>query len=70
MDGISVYRLVSSQGLINVSDFASQEGVSHTLSGLMSGVKYNFSVFAVFENIESSGTEHAAATGELLFSSC
>lgn len=71
VDGNLTYRLVFNQRQINVSDSASQEQVTHTVDGLTEGTKYNFSVFAVFENIQSSGTEHTAATGELwLFSLC
>lgn len=68
VDGVQVDRLDSSRGLINVSDFASQEGVSFTLSGLTSGAKYNFRVFAVFEEISSSGVNFSAATGNFIIS--
>lgn len=71
VDSNLTYRLVFNQRQINVSDSASQEQVTHTVDGLTEGTKYNFSVFAVFENIQSSRTEHTAATGELwLFSLC
>lgn len=71
MEGVLDYRLNSSQGQINVSDSASQKAVTHTVSGLSNGTKYSFTIFAVFENIQSNGTEHTAATGELLlFSLC
>lgn len=55
---------------MNISSSVNQEQVTHTINGLMSGTKYDFIVFALFENIPSSGTEHTAATGELLFFIC
>ncbi|XP_056885165.1 receptor-type tyrosine-protein phosphatase H-like isoform X1 [Takifugu flavidus] len=62
VDGILDYRLVFSREQINVSANVSQEQVTHVVSGLTNGTKYSFSVFAVFENIQSSGTELTAAT--------
>lgn len=66
MEGILIYRLVSDQGKINVSHSAIQKQVTHTVDGLTSGTKYSFSIFAVFEDVQGSGTEHTAATGVLL----
>lgn len=66
MDGVLDYRLVFSREKINVTASVSQKQVTRAIYGLTSGTKYSFSVFAVFENIQSSGTELTAATGELL----
>eukprot|EP00066_Takifugu_rubripes_P012307 XP_011601573.1 PREDICTED: receptor-type tyrosine-protein phosphatase H isoform X1 [Takifugu rubripes] len=62
VDGVLDYRLVFSREQINVSASVSQEQVTHVVSRLTNGTKYSFSVFAVFENIQSSGTELTAAT--------
>lgn len=62
------YRLMFSGGLINVSASGHQE-VQHTISELDSGTKYSFTVFAVFENIQSNGTQHTAATGDFFLGS-
>lgn len=70
MDGVLDYRLVFSREQINVSASVSQEQVTHAIYGLTNGTKYSFSVFAVFENIQSSGTELTAATGELSSTLC
>lgn len=70
MDGVKDYRLVFSREQINVSASVSQEHVTWTIYGLTDGTKYSFRVFAVFENIESSGTELTAATGELWSALC
>lgn len=70
VDSILDYRLVFNGEQINVSASVRQEQVTQTITGLTSGTKYSFSVFAVLENIQSSGVELTAATGELLSSLC
>ncbi|XP_074477044.1 receptor-type tyrosine-protein phosphatase H-like isoform X7 [Sebastes fasciatus] len=57
---ISNYVLVFNGSEINVP--ASAEQVTHTISELTSGTKYNVALFAVFENVRSRGVNLSAAT--------
>ncbi|XP_074477046.1 receptor-type tyrosine-protein phosphatase H-like isoform X9 [Sebastes fasciatus] len=60
---ISNYVLVFNGSEINVP--ASAEQVTHTISELTSGTKYNVALFAVFENVRSRGVNLSAATAPL-----
>lgn len=70
MDGVLNYSLVFSREQINVSATVSQEQMTQAIYGLTSGTKYSFKVFSMFDNIQSSGTELTAATGELSSTLC
>ncbi|XP_068162058.1 receptor-type tyrosine-protein phosphatase H-like [Antennarius striatus] len=62
VDAILTYRLLFNKREINVSAFAGQENVTHTILDLKNGTNYNFSLFALFENIGSKGVTCTAAT--------
>lgn len=65
VDDIINYVLVFSGEEINVSASA-QDEVIEVISNLTNMTKYDFSLFAVFENIRSSGVNHTAFTGKRL----
>ncbi|XP_075949723.1 receptor-type tyrosine-protein phosphatase H-like isoform X2 [Anarhichas minor] len=56
------YTLLFSGGEINVTASVGQELVRHTILDLTSGTIYSFTLFTVFENINSSGVKHDAPT--------
>ncbi|XP_069374139.1 receptor-type tyrosine-protein phosphatase H-like isoform X4 [Paralichthys olivaceus] len=62
VDNILTYTLVSSEGEMNVTASEGDQQVKHTISGLSSGTKYDFSLFTVFENVTSSGVNLSAVT--------
>ncbi|XP_039991340.1 receptor-type tyrosine-protein phosphatase H-like [Xiphias gladius] len=62
VNGILNYTLVYSEGEINVTASAEHEQVTHTISDLTSGTKYDFSLFTVFEYVRSSGVNVTAVT--------
>ncbi|XP_041817971.1 receptor-type tyrosine-protein phosphatase H-like isoform X2 [Chelmon rostratus] len=62
VDDFLNYKLVYSEGEINVNASAGHEQVTHTISGLTSGTKYEFSLFTVFETVNSSGVSLTAVT--------
>ncbi|XP_041817973.1 receptor-type tyrosine-protein phosphatase beta-like isoform X4 [Chelmon rostratus] len=62
VDDFLNYKLVYSEGEINVNASAGHEQVAHTISGLTSGTKYEFSLFTVFETVNSSGVSLTAVT--------
>ena len=64
VNGSLTYTLVSSSGEINITASEGDQQVNHTISGLSSGTKYDFSLFTVFENIRSSGVNLTAVTGK------
>lgn len=49
---------------MEVATSGESENVTHKIQGLTSGTKYFFSLFALFENISSSGVNYTAATGK------
>lgn len=65
VDDILKYILVFSRGNINVTASAGDETVTCTISGLTSGTKYDFSLFALFENVRSSGVNYTEVTGNV-----
>ncbi|XP_071319679.1 receptor-type tyrosine-protein phosphatase H-like isoform X2 [Trachinotus anak] len=62
VDNILSYKLKFSEGEIKVTAPAKDEQVTHTIKDLQSGTRYYFSLFAVFENVSSSGVNHNAVT--------
>ncbi|KAM6963463.1 receptor-type tyrosine-protein phosphatase H-like [Tautogolabrus adspersus] len=46
----------------NVSASTAQEFVNKTITGLVSGTKYDFSLFVLFDDVRSSGLHYTAAT--------
>ncbi|KAK9530484.1 hypothetical protein VZT92_011980 [Zoarces viviparus] len=56
------YKLLFSGGEINVTASAGQELVKHTITGLTSMIQYDFTLFTVFKNINSSGVSITAFT--------
>ncbi|XP_034414022.1 receptor-type tyrosine-protein phosphatase H-like isoform X7 [Cyclopterus lumpus] len=56
------YIIVLSGSEINVTASAGQGPVSQTISELTSGMKYDFTLFTVFENVRSSGVNISAPT--------
>ncbi|XP_068610969.1 receptor-type tyrosine-protein phosphatase H-like [Brachionichthys hirsutus] len=62
VDAILTYRLLFNEREMNVSAFAGQEDVTHTIPELAHGTNYNFSLFALFENIRSAGLNCITAT--------
>lgn len=71
MGAILNYRLeFNDPRTITVNASQEDELVTKVVSGLTSGTQYTFTVFAVFENISSSGRDFHAATGKMLFSEC
>ncbi|XP_042254372.1 receptor-type tyrosine-protein phosphatase eta-like isoform X7 [Thunnus maccoyii] len=60
VDDILNYTLVFNGSEINVT--ASADQVTHKVSGLTSGTKYDFTLFTVFENVKSSGVNLTAVT--------
>ncbi|XP_030255654.1 receptor-type tyrosine-protein phosphatase H-like [Sparus aurata] len=62
VDGILNYILSFNRREINITAPAGHEQVTHTITGLTSGTRYNFTLFTVFENASSSGVNHTAAT--------
>lgn len=67
VDGILNYILSFNRREINITAPAGHEQVTHTITGLTSGTRYNFTLFTVFENASSSGVNHTAATGKMFF---
>ncbi|XP_076616431.1 receptor-type tyrosine-protein phosphatase H-like isoform X3 [Chaetodon auriga] len=65
VDGLLNYMLLYGEEKIDVSASAEHEQVTHTISGLTSGTKYDFILFTVFENVNSSGVNLTAATAPL-----
>ncbi|XP_067433235.1 receptor-type tyrosine-protein phosphatase H-like [Thunnus thynnus] len=63
VDDIHNYTLVFNGSEIDVT--ASADPVTYTHSGLTSGTKYDFTLFAVFENVRSSGVNLTAVTAPL-----
>ncbi|XP_051273468.1 receptor-type tyrosine-protein phosphatase H isoform X3 [Dicentrarchus labrax] len=47
---------------LNATALAEPEPVKYTIPNLNSGTKYNFSLFALFEDVRSSGVYYSAAT--------
>uniref|UniRef100_A0A3P8SLB5 protein-tyrosine-phosphatase n=1 Tax=Amphiprion percula TaxID=161767 RepID=A0A3P8SLB5_AMPPE len=60
VNNIDRYILVVNEEEITVT--SSEEFVTHTVSGLTSGTRYEFRLFTVFENVTSSGVNHTAVT--------
>ncbi|XP_044193633.1 receptor-type tyrosine-protein phosphatase eta-like isoform X2 [Thunnus albacares] len=60
VEDILNYTLVFNGKEIKVT--ASADQVKHNVSGLTSGTKYDFTLFAVFENVRSSGVNLTAVT--------
>ncbi|XP_060885014.1 receptor-type tyrosine-protein phosphatase H-like [Labrus mixtus] len=56
------YVLVHNQLQENVTASKDQEFVTKTIIGLMSGTKYDFSLFVLFHDVNSSGLSYTAAT--------
>lgn len=67
VDEILDYTLQLNGSVIEVRASEGQKRVTHAILGLMSGTKYNFSLFAVFASIPSSGVNYTAATGKMCF---
>ena len=57
------YILVFNGNEINVPASVEQHQVTHTIPGLTSGTKYDFSLFTVFEKVNSTGFSFNAVTG-------
>ena len=66
VEDILNYTLVFNGSEINVT--ASEDQVTHKVSGLTSGTKYDFTLFTVFEYAKSSGVNLTAVTGKMFFS--
>ncbi|XP_065805398.1 receptor-type tyrosine-protein phosphatase H-like isoform X2 [Labrus bergylta] len=62
VENILNYVLVHNQLEENVTASKDQEFVTKTIIGLMSGTKYDFSLFALFHDVRSSGLNYTAAT--------
>ncbi|XP_040923285.1 receptor-type tyrosine-protein phosphatase H-like isoform X6 [Toxotes jaculatrix] len=65
VDNILQYTLKWSEGVtreINVTATTGDNLMNHTISNLTSATKYNFTLFAVFENVRSSGINLVALT--------
>ncbi|XP_042363483.1 receptor-type tyrosine-protein phosphatase H-like isoform X5 [Plectropomus leopardus] len=62
VNGVTNYILVLDKREIDVSALMGQEKVIHTISGLTSGTKYNFTLYSLFGNVRSSGLNYSAAT--------
>ncbi|XP_049916554.1 receptor-type tyrosine-protein phosphatase H-like isoform X2 [Epinephelus moara] len=62
VNDILSYTLVFSETVINITALEGLKNVTHTVSELTSGTKYNFNLFTVFENVRSSGVYHSAVT--------
>ncbi|XP_034427241.1 receptor-type tyrosine-protein phosphatase H-like isoform X1 [Hippoglossus hippoglossus] len=62
VENILTYTLVSSKGEISVTASEGNQQVTHTISGLSSGTKYDLSLFTVFETVRSSGVNLTAVT--------
>ena len=67
VDEILNYRLLFNGIEIDVTASVGHEQVTHTITGLTSGTKYDFTLFTVFENVSSSGVNLSAATGKMFF---
>ncbi|XP_038570802.1 tenascin-like [Micropterus salmoides] len=64
VNNILNYILEFNGRMINVAASEGREHVTHTISELTSGTKYDFSLFTVFENVRSSGV---SITGKIFF---
>ncbi|KAM8836534.1 receptor-type tyrosine-protein phosphatase H-like isoform 2-T2 [Spinachia spinachia] len=62
VDDIRKYKLVVNGGTMIVSASGEEEYVTHTISNLTSGTRYNFTLFTEFENVTSSGVNYSAST--------
>ncbi|XP_060950407.1 receptor-type tyrosine-protein phosphatase H-like [Limanda limanda] len=62
VNGSVTYTLESSKGGINITASEGDQTVTHTISDLSSGTKYDFVLFTVFETIRSSGVNLTAVT--------
>ena len=64
MNNISKYVLKYNETERAVDRPEGTESVKHSVSSLMSGTLYNFTLLTVFENVSSSGKNIIAATGK------
>ena len=64
VNGYLTYTLVSSSGEINITALEGDQQVNYTISDLISGTIYDFSLFTVFETVRSSGVNLTAVTGK------
>ncbi len=64
VDNILNYTLWFNESEINVTASEGQE-MTHTILGLTSGTKYDFTLFTLFENVKSSGEILTAVTGKM-----
>ncbi|TDG98222.1 hypothetical protein EPR50_G00214830 [Perca flavescens] len=62
VNGILNYTIEYNRTVINVPASPGLGNMNYTILELTSGTKYNFTLFAVFETVRSSGVNHSAAT--------
>ncbi|XP_059180532.1 receptor-type tyrosine-protein phosphatase H-like [Centropristis striata] len=62
VDKVSNYRLVFNETEINVTASEGEQNITYTVLNLTSGTKFNFTLYSLFENVQSSGEKLSAVT--------